>query len=92
MPCIVVLLVLLAPRVVLVALWLLTDYLSRAYDGFILPLLGFFFMPITTLADAWVQNDMGGRVEGLGLVLIIVAVLLDFGALGFGERHRRRTL
>lgn len=72
------------PRFVMVVLWIFTSYLSRAYDGWLVPLLGFFFLPTTTLAYAIAENETNG-VEGWGLVLVIVAVLLDLGVWGGGR-------
>jgi hypothetical protein len=72
---------LITPRLVMVALWLFTDYLSRAYDGWLLPLLGFFLLPTTTLTYAIAQNSMDG-LRGVGLVLVIVGLLVDLGILG----------
>jgi hypothetical protein len=49
------------------------------------PLLGFFLLPTTTLAYAVAQNRYGG-VEGIGLLLLILGVLVDLGVLGGGGR------
>ncbi|MEA2455892.1 MAG: hypothetical protein QOI45_2154, partial [Thermoleophilaceae bacterium] len=38
MPCLVVLLALISPRLALVAIWLFSNILSRAYDSWIVPL------------------------------------------------------
>jgi hypothetical protein len=43
------LLALVAPRFVLVLLWLFTDYLASAFHSFVWPLLGFILAPATTL-------------------------------------------
>jgi hypothetical protein len=72
---------LLTPRFIMVLLWLFGDYLSRAYDGWLLPLLGFFLLPTTTLCYAIAQNSMDG-VRGLGLVLVILGLLFDLGIIG----------
>ena len=56
MPCLLLILVVAFPRIVLVALFLLSNYLERAYHGLIVPLLGFLFLPLTTLAYAWMVN------------------------------------
>lgn len=72
---------LLTPRLIMVLLWLFGDYLHRAYDGWLLPLLGFFLLPTTTLCYAIAQNSMDG-VRGLGLVLVIVGLLVDIGVIG----------
>ena len=88
MPCLAVIVVLAFPRVALVALWLFTHYLHRAYHGLLIPLLGFLFLPITTLAYAWMVNT-GRHMEGINLIILIVAVIIDVGGLGGGEYHRR---
>ena len=89
MPCLVVFLAVLAPRVTAVLLWLFTTFFERAFAGRgIMLLLGVIFLPFTTLAYAWVINA-NGSVEGMWLVLMIVAVILDISALEGGRRHRR---
>jgi hypothetical protein len=76
------------PRLVLFLLWIFTNYLSRAFDGFLLPLLGFAFLPWTTIAWAIAQNEFGGT-GGIGLLVIAIGVLADIGVLGGGARGRR---
>ena len=87
MCCVLILLAFFTPRIVLVILWLFTDYLGRAFDGFVLPLLGFIFLPATTLGYAIAQNELGG-LGGLGLVALIVGLAVDIGLLGGGARQR----
>ena len=48
-----------APRLVLFLVWLLSDYLGRAYASNFWPFLGFLFLPLTTLAYAWAKNSSG---------------------------------
>ena len=91
MPCLLLLLVLLFPRIVLVLVFLFSHYLERAYHGLLLPIIGFIFLPITTLAYAWMMNT-GRPIAGVNLVILIVAVVIDLGGLGGGERHRRRNM
>jgi hypothetical protein len=89
--CVLVLLAFFTPRIVLFLLWLFTNYLSRAYDGFVLPFLGFVFLPATTLAYAIAQNELGGA-NGLGLVVVLIGLAVDVGLLGGGARQRRRAI
>ena len=49
MCCVLILLAFFTPRIVLFVLFLFTDYLVRAFDGFVLPFIGFLFLPATTL-------------------------------------------
>ena len=90
MPCLLILIGLFVPRVVLAFLWLLTNYLSRAFETQLWPLVGFLFLPYTTLAYAIAINQ-GGGVNGIWMVFVIVGVLLDFGILGGTARSRRRS-
>jgi hypothetical protein len=90
MPCLVVLLAFFFPRVVLAVLALTTDYLGAAYQTVLWPVLGFFFLPYTTLAYAWAWHAGGGTITGLPLVVLIVALLVDLGVVGGGARARRR--
>jgi len=86
-----VLVILLFPRVVLVLMFLLSDYLQRAYHDLIIPILGFIFLPLTTLVYAWLVNTHS-PLEGINLIYLILAVVIDVGGLGSGEVHRRRRL
>jgi hypothetical protein len=88
MCCVFILLAFFTPRIVLFILWLFTNYLSRAYDGFLLPFLGFLFLPATTLAYAIAQNELGG-LNGLGLIVVLIGLAVDIGLLGGGARQRR---
>jgi hypothetical protein len=88
MGCLLLILVLAFPRVVLLLVFLLSNYLQRAYHGLLLPLLGFIFLPVTTLVYAWVVNT-GQPVQGVNLLILLIAVLLDAGAFGHAEYHRR---
>ncbi len=89
MPCLLVILVLAFPRVVLALLFFFSTYLERAYHGVLVPLLGFIFVPLTTLVYAWMINNQQ-PVAGLNLVWLLLAVLIDLGSLGGGYRRRRR--
>jgi len=88
MCCPLLLLLIFGPRVVLALLFFLTSYISHAYHGLLLPLLGFLFLPWTTLAYAWVVNN-GHSIQGPYLILIIITVVVDLGAHGGGYRQSR---
>lgn len=90
MPCLIGCLALVMPRLALALVWLFSNYLGEAYQTWFWPLLGFFIMPLTTLAYAWAMHYGNGSVSGLGLVVVVVAVLIDLGLLGTSESSRRR--
>jgi hypothetical protein len=88
MPCLVVLIALLFPRIALSLVWIFSNYLGRAYQTVIWPVLGFIFMPLTTLAYAWAMNSHGS-VSGFPFAVVLFAALVDLGILGSSESHRR---
>ncbi|HLK51114.1 MAG TPA: hypothetical protein VKT49_23390 [Bryobacteraceae bacterium] len=89
MPCLIVLGGIAFPRLAIVLLFLFTTFLERAYHSLLLVVLGFVFLPLTTLVYAWIVNARH-PLEGVYLAALILAVLADVGLLGQGEYHRRR--
>ncbi|HUA17864.1 MAG TPA: hypothetical protein VMB25_03905 [Bryobacteraceae bacterium] len=77
------------PRVVLLLLFLFSTYLQRVYHGLIVPLLGFIFLPLTTLTYAWLVNTRQ-PMAGIHLLILVIAVAIDAGGWSGGEYHRRR--
>ena len=77
------------PRVVLILVWLLTDYMDVAYEGrFFLLILGFVFMPLTALAyGLCVFYQLTEREWWIAIV--IAAALFDLGLVG-GARSRKK--
>ena len=88
MPCLLALAAFFFPRVVIALLALFTHYLGAAYHSLLWPLLGFIFLPYTTLAYAWAMNS-NGSVSGIYLVVVVIAVLVDLGVTGGGARVQR---
>jgi hypothetical protein len=80
------------PRAIIILLVVFSDYIGRAFDSFLWPLLGFFLAPTTTLAWAWMENTRGSA-GGIHLVIVIVALLVDLGVIGSGRSWfiRRRS-
>jgi len=77
------------PRLALVLMWLFSDYLGRAFETTVWPVLGFVFMPFTTLAWALAQNE-GGGVHGVWIAVVVIAALVDLGVVGKGAKDRRK--
>ena len=88
MPCLLLIVFLAFPRIALAVLFFTSNYLERAYHGLLVPLLGFLFLPLTTLAYAWMMNTRQ-PVAGMNLLILIIAVAIDLGGLSGGEYHRR---
>jgi hypothetical protein len=89
-PCFLLLVVLLFPRVALVLMWLFSTYLQRAFHGgLVLPVLGFIFLPLTTIVYAWELNS-GMPTAGINLLWLLVAVIIDLGGLGGGAHLQSR--
>ena len=88
MPCCIALLALAAPRVAIILVVLLSDYIGNAYETTLVPLLGFFVLPTTTLAYAWAIHSRGS-VEGIHLAVVVLAVLIDLGVVGAGARRAK---
>jgi hypothetical protein len=76
-----------APRIALILMWLFTPWVSRAFDNFVVPLLGLIFLPLTTVIYVLVSP---GGLMGFEWLLIIVGFLIDLGAYGGGIFGRRR--
>jgi hypothetical protein len=89
MGCLLALLALISPRLVLFVLWIFSDLLSRAFDSWVIPLLGFFLLPWTTLAYAAFWDWGSGRqVTGIEWFFVVLAFLVDIGAYERGNHAR----
>jgi CDP-diglyceride synthetase len=89
MGCLLALLAAISPRLALVLVWIFTNLVDRAFTGFLLPLLGLIFLPLTTLLYVLAYQPLVG-VSGWGWVLVIVGLLFDLGSYGGGAFGRRR--
>lgn len=80
----------LVARVALVVIWFTTPLVTRAFHGgWIVPLLGVLFLPLTALTYT-VVSALAGSVTGLGWLWVAVALLLDL-ARHAGQTSKRRT-
>jgi hypothetical protein len=89
MACLVVLLAFISPRLALFAIFLFSDLLSRAFDSWFLPLLGFFLLPWTTLAYAVMWSTSSNQVAGFEWFIVILAFVVDLGSYASRGRARR---
>jgi hypothetical protein len=89
MPCLLALLALISPRLALFAIWLFTNLLRRAFEEWWIPLIGFYILPSTTLADAvmWTAGTAG--VHDFEWFIVGIAFIADLSSFGASRRYRR---
>ncbi|MFZ5831058.1 MAG: hypothetical protein ACOY3P_13285 [Planctomycetota bacterium] len=87
--CLLVLLLLIGPRLFLIGVWLFTNWYG-AFNSTLVAILGWIFLPYTSLAWMFIFFNNGGNVEGGYLVLLILAVLFDLGLFSGGHRSMRK--
>ena len=77
------------PRVVLLLVYLDSDYVQNAYRGLLFPLIGFLFLPLTVLAYALLV-DIEQTTTGIGYLVLIGSLTIDLGSIFVGFSNRRR--
>ena len=79
MGCVFAVLALAVPRVLMLFIFLLTDWFPHAFQTRAWPIIGFVFMSYTTLAYLAAMLTNNHTVSGGWLALLIVAVIVDVG-------------
>ena len=91
MGCIFAVIALAVPRTLMVFAFLLTDWFGRSFETRLWPILGFVFMPYTTLAYLAAMLNNNHMLSGGWLMLFIVAIVVDVGHWGgSGFTYRRK--
>jgi hypothetical protein len=90
MACFAALLALISPRLALVAVWLFSNLLSRAFDSWLVPLIGFFLLPWTTLAYAVMWDAGTNEVRGFEWFIVVLAFLADLASYAGSRRSREK--
>ncbi|HSU33784.1 MAG TPA: hypothetical protein VLJ11_21330 [Bryobacteraceae bacterium] len=90
MPCLFALLAVAFPRVAIVLLSLFTSFF-HVFHGFVIPILGFLFLPLTLLVYAYLLN-IHAPIGNVQLIYLLIAVVIDLGLLGGGALGRRRRV
>jgi len=80
MGCLVIAAGLVAPRLVILLLWFFTEWFGSVSDNFVLPILGFIFLPYSFLWYSAVINWYGGDWGFMQIAIMVVAVMFDLGA------------
>ena len=91
MPCALALIALIFPRVLIAILWFFTTWFNGVFQSLLWPVLGFIFLPITTLWYSVVVNNYGGQWNSTNLVIMVIAVVIDMGSWGGGYQNRRKS-
>ena len=78
MPCLFALIALITPRLMIVGLWLLTDWFTGVFETMFWPLVGFFFAPTTLLWYSAVEHWFGGEWGTLQIVVGVITLMIDF--------------
>jgi Flp pilus assembly protein protease CpaA len=88
-PCLIALFALIGPRVALIFTAIFSDMMSRAIDSWVVAILGFLFLPWTTLAYV-VFYDVGAGLEvrGVEWFLVGLAFVVDMGSYVGGRSAR----
>ncbi len=78
-------------RLALLVVWLSTPLVHHVFqEGWVLPLLGLIFLPITTLTYVLVYY-ISGSVTGWGWLWVALAFLLDLVANSYPARNAARA-
>ncbi len=86
--CFVLLLGAFAPRLALFLMAIFNDEITKAFDGsWVLPLIGFFLLPYTTLAYV-LLSWWSGDVAGFDWFLVALAFVIDIGSYTGGYARR----
>lgn len=87
MPCFLVVLALVTPRLVVALLWFSTRWFEGMFSSLLGPVVGFIFLPTTLLWYSAVQRWFGGQWTLWPVVGIVVALAIDLAP---ARRYRRR--
>ncbi len=87
MPCLLVLSALIAPRFVVVVLWLFTHWFRGVFSTSLMILLGLIFLPTTLLWYTAVQHWFGGQWTFWPVAGMVIALAIDLSPAKHGRRR-----
>ena len=78
-------------RIMLLLVWIARPVMmNAAFGSFIIPCLGFLFLPFTTLMYVFLMQGVG-TIQGLDWLWLFLAVILDLASVaGAGAANRNR--
>ncbi len=87
MPILILLFALFIPRVTLVLLWFFTDWFHGVFESALWPVVGFLFLPLTTLWYSVVMKFFGGEWGIVPIIGGVIAVLIDLSPVQYRRRR-----
>jgi len=90
MGCLFILIALAVPRVLMFIAFLMTDWFGRAFETRLWPLVGFVFMPYSTLAYMASMLNNHHALTGGWLAFFVAAIIVDVSHWGGGHAYRRK--
>ena len=87
--CIVALIGMAAPRFAIFLVWLFSDKMAQAFNGFLEAFLGFLLLPFTTLFFALCYSVADGGVTGFGWLIVAFGLALDISNYANGAKANR---
>jgi hypothetical protein len=89
------LLIFLSPRFILFLEWLFNNprfHIAFSQSSFLLPFIGFLFLPWTTLAYLLAYSPLVGGLTGWGWFWVVLAFIADIGSYGSTRYSRKSTV
>ena len=87
MPCLLLLIALIAPRVLVFALWLI-GWFHGVFPSIMWPILGFIFLPTTLVWYTVVAHLYRGEWGAFQFIVLVIAIAIDVSP-AKGRRRRR---
>jgi len=90
MPCLLLALALLTPRLAVAILWLYGHWFDGLFASLLWPIVGFVFLPTTLLWYSAVHHWFGGAWRLWPVAGLVVALAVDLSAVRAHRRFRSR--
>lgn len=88
MPCLFAVFALLTPRLLIVVLYVFTNWFTGIFQSLLWPLLGLIFLPTTLLWYTAVHHWFGGQWSLWPIVGLVFALMIDVSPAGGRKRPK----
>lgn len=78
------------PRFTIALLWLMSGWFEGVFDTRLLPIIGFFILPITLLWYSAVINWFQGEWTPLNIGILVLAVISDLSSSGSQRKNKKQ--